>query len=63
MKLLRFGERGNEKPGLLDAGGFLLARTPQDNDELQALLGRALPPLGAQGTYQGVAPRSKVAPS
>ena len=35
--------------GLFDAGGFLLARTPQDNDELQALLGRALPPLGAQG--------------
>ena len=36
--------------GLLDSGGFLFAGTPRDNDDLQALLGRALPPLGAQGT-------------
>ena len=35
--------------GLRDRDGFLSARTPRDNDDLQALLGRALPPLGAQG--------------
>ena len=36
--------------GLLDSDCFLFARTPQDNDNLQALLNRALPPFGAQGT-------------
>ena len=35
--------------GLLDEDGFLFAYAPRDNDDLQALLGRALPPLGAQG--------------
>ena len=35
--------------GLLDSDCFLFARTPQDNDNLQALLNRALPPFGAQG--------------
>ncbi len=35
---------------LLDSDGLLFARTPRDNDDLQALLSRALPPLGAQGT-------------
>ena len=35
--------------GLLDDDGFLFACGPRDNDDLQALLGRALPPLGAQG--------------
>ena len=36
--------------GLLDSDGFLFARAPRDNDHLQALLSRALPPLGAPGT-------------
>ena len=36
--------------GLLDADGFLFASATRDNDDLQALLSRALPPLGAQGT-------------
>ena len=36
--------------GLRDSDGFLLARAPRDNDELQAVLSRALPPLGVQGT-------------
>ena len=35
--------------GLFDEGGFLYARTPEDNAELQGLLTRALPPFGAQG--------------
>ena len=35
--------------GLFDAGGFLFARMPEDNAELQGLLQRALPPFGAQG--------------
>ena len=35
--------------GLRDRDGFLSARTPRDNDDLQALLSRALPPLGVQG--------------
>ena len=35
--------------GLRDGDGFLSARTRRDNDDLQALLSRALPPLGAQG--------------
>ena len=41
--LLRTGD------GLFDEGGFLYARTPGDNAELQRLLTRALPPFGAQG--------------
>ena len=40
--LLRTGD------GLYDESGFLFARTPQENDALQRLLGRALPPLGAK---------------
>ena len=35
--------------GLFDEGGFLYARTPEDNAELQGVLTRALPPFGAQG--------------
>ena len=35
--------------GLHDSDGLLFARTPRDNDYLQALLGRALPPPGTQG--------------
>ena len=42
--LLRTGD------GLFDEGGFLYARTREDNAELQELLTRALPPFGAQGT-------------
>ena len=41
--LLRMGD------GLFDEKGFLFARAPRDNDDLQALLNRALPPFGAQG--------------
>ena len=41
--LLRTGD------GLFDEGGFLYARTSEDNAELQGLLTRALPPFGAQG--------------
>ena len=40
--LLRAGD------GLSDRGGFLFARSPQDNAGLQKLLGRALPPFGTQ---------------
>ena len=35
--------------GLCDRGGYLSAWLPADNDRLQALLSRALPPLGGQG--------------
>ncbi len=35
--------------GLFDEGGFLYARMPEDNANLQGLLTRALPPFGAQG--------------
>ena len=35
--------------GLFDEGGFLYARTPEDDAALQGLLTRALPPFGAQG--------------
>ena len=35
--------------GVFDEGGFLLARTPQHNADLQGLLARALPRFGAQG--------------
>ena len=41
--LLRTGD------GLFDEGGFLCARAPADNANLQMLLARALPPFGAQG--------------
>jgi len=41
--LLRTGD------GLFDERGFLFARTPEENDHLQGLLARALPPFGAQG--------------
>ena len=41
--LLRTGD------GLFDEGGRLFARASQDNDRLQALLARALPPFGPQG--------------
>ncbi|MDE0057908.1 MAG: LuxR C-terminal-related transcriptional regulator [Defluviicoccus sp.] len=42
--LLRTGD------GLFDSDGFLFARASPDNDDLQALLGRALPPFGTQGS-------------
>ena len=35
--------------GLFDEGGFLFARRPEEQARLQALLGRALPPFGANG--------------
>ena len=35
--------------GLFDKSGFLYARTPEDDAELQGLLTRALPPFGARG--------------
>ena len=35
--------------GLFDEDGYLYARAPEDNAELQGLLARALPPFGAQG--------------
>ena len=35
--------------GLFDEDGFLCARRPENNAELQGLLTRALPPFGAQG--------------
>ena len=35
--------------GLFDEGGFLYARTPEDNAELQSLLTRALPRCGVHG--------------
>ena len=41
--VLRTGE------GLFDADGFLHARSTEADDELQAVLARALPPFGAQG--------------
>lgn len=41
--LLRAGD------GLFDENGFLFARKPKDNDGLQKLLSRTLPPFGAQG--------------
>ena len=41
--LLRAGD------GLFDERGFLFARRPEDNADLQGLLNRALPPFGTQG--------------
>ena len=41
--LLRIGD------GLFDREGFLLARVPRDNDDLQRLLNRALPRFGVVG--------------
>ena len=41
--LLRTGDR------LLDRNGLLSARSPPDDDDLQELLSRALPPFGVQG--------------
>ena len=41
--LLRAGDR------LFDSDGLLSARSPRDDDDLQKLLGQALPPLGVQG--------------
>ncbi len=38
-----------EGDGLFDKHGVLFARSSQDNDRLQDLLGRALPQVGAQG--------------
>ena len=39
--------KGND--GLFDQGGFLCAHASADNDNLQRLLARALPPSGGQG--------------
>ena len=41
--VLRTGE------GLFDEDGFLHARSTEDDDQLQAVLARALPPFGVQG--------------
>ena len=41
--LLRAGD------GLFDERGFLFARRPEDNADLQGLLNRALPPFGTRG--------------
>ena len=41
--LLRTGD------GLFDERGFLFARRPEDNDRLQEMLKRALPPFGVRG--------------
>ena len=41
--LLRIGD------GLFDERGFLFARRPEDNADLQEMLNRALPPYGARG--------------
>ncbi len=43
LALLRAGDR------LFDRNGLLFACSPQDNDDLQNLLSRALPPSGARG--------------
>ena len=43
LGLLRTGD------GLYDQDGLLCARKPEENDQLQGLLTRALPPFGAQG--------------
>ncbi|WP_420461646.1 hypothetical protein [Candidatus Palauibacter sp.] len=52
-------DRGGEPPrpecdpdrrgGLFDKGGFLRARSAEDDAELQAVLARVLPPFGVQG--------------
>lgn len=44
LSLLRKGD------GLRDRGGFLRARTSTEDDELQRLLARALPPFGVRGS-------------
>ena len=49
--------------GLLDEHGFLHARTPEDDAELQRLLARALPPYGAQGVGGSTMLRRPSAPS
>ena len=54
--LLRSGE------GLLDEHGFLHARTPEEDAELQGLLRRALPPYGAQGAGGSTMLRRLAAP-
>lgn len=51
LDLLRRGE------GLFDVGGFLCARLPQDNTDLQELLARALPASGGQGTSGSITVR------
>ena len=43
LALLREGD------GLFDHGGFLFARSPEEDAELQELLTRALPPFGGRG--------------
>ena len=54
--LLRSGD------GLFDEHGFLHARTPEDDAELQGLLTRALPPYGAQGAGGSMMLRRSSAP-
>ena len=44
--------------GLFDKDGFLFAGAPQDNDDLQGLLSRALPPFGARGAGGSMIVRS-----
>ena len=45
----RAGNLLREGDGLFDSHGFLFARSSQDNDRLQDLLGHALPPVGVPG--------------
>ena len=49
--------------GLVDEGGFLYARTPEDDATLQGLLTRALPPFGAQGVGGSTMVRRASSPS
>ena len=48
--------------GLFDEHGFLHARTPEDDAELQGLLSLALPPYGTQGTGGATTLRRSSAP-
>ena len=45
----RASDRLKRRDGVFDAGGFLGARAPADNDKLQGLLARAIPASGGQG--------------
>ena len=47
---------------LFDKGGFLFARTPEDDARLQGLLRQALPPFGAQGVAGSMIIRRMPAP-
>ena len=49
---LEFLRKGD---GLFDEGGFLRARSPRDDEILQRLLGRAIPPFSVQGASGSMA--------